>query len=602
MTLHPSGYAADGYARIKGIGAVVTAFGVGELSAINAIAGAEAEKAPVVHIVGTPLTSTQRSRSCLHHSLGNGDFDVFAQMYEKVTVAQANLTDPVTAPETIDAVLRTCVLQSRPVYVRLPIDTVRAKVDGSRLNLPIDLSPPPNDEGFEDAEVETILNAIYQAKNPAVVVDGFVRAYDIREEVEKLVNTLKFPTFTTPFGKSLVREDIANFHGIYDGLLASSELKEHVKTIDLALRFGPLKSDVNTCGFTSVFPEAKCIDFYQDSVHFSSSTPLPPPSTTSSRMVESDTESTSDATSECYRNLHTKSLLHKLLDKLDLHRLPQPSPSNNAVLPNPSAALTTIPSLDPKTPLHHRDFWPRLSSLLLKPRDLIMTETGTASMGGRELVLPPHTTLINSSLWLSIGYMFAAAVGAALAQQEENLCRNTGGGGRGRTILLTGDGSLQMTAQELGTIIRHRIPLLMFLINNDGYTIERHIHGMNAAYNDVARWRYRLAPRFFGADDEDEEYPVRTYRAENWAELGRILEDETVQSGKGLQMVEVVMGREDAPESLIKLVGRVTKMKMDTDTETDDRAEVKEMDEVDVDVDVDVQTMAIARLAEVVGD
>ena len=132
-----AGYAADGYARVKGIGAVVTAFGVGELSAINAIGGAYAEMAPVVHIVGTPPTSIQNSGACMHHSLGDGNFRVFAEMAAKVTVAQANLTSAQTAPSEIDRVLRQCLLQSRPVYIELPTDLVSEKIPASLLSTPI---------------------------------------------------------------------------------------------------------------------------------------------------------------------------------------------------------------------------------------------------------------------------------------------------------------------------------------------------------------------------------------------------------------------------------------------------------------------------------
>lgn len=482
-------------------------------------------------------------------------------MYEKVTAAQVNLVDPATAPELVDSVLKTCVLESRPVYVRLPLDMVKAKVDGTMLDSPFDLSPPPNDEGFEDMEAETILSTLYKAKSPALIIDGFVRAYDIREEVNQLAKALGSPAFTTPFGKSLVSEDVQNFHGIYDPLSASPQLQEYMKTFDLVLRFGPLNSDVNTFGFISPFPHAASINFHHDYIHFSPT----PTSSSSSSSIASNDESASDndsddTTSESYCNIYVKSLLHKLLDKLDYRRLPQPT-ARSDLIPHPSLNLEGLGLMEPKAPIHHLDFWTRLSAHL-RPHDTIMTETGTASSGGREMILPPKTTLLNSSLWLSIGYMFAAAQGAALAQQE---LKEIGTMSEGRTILLTGDGSFQMSAQELSTIIRHRIPLTIFLINNDGYTIERYIHGMTATYNDVGRWQYLLAPQFFGAEklqlQGDESYPIRTYRAETWGELDAALADPVLKEGKGLMMVEVIMGREDAPESLKKLLsGKVEKL------------------------------------------
>ncbi|WP_264766429.1 thiamine pyrophosphate-binding protein, partial [Klebsiella pneumoniae] len=82
-------YAADGYARIKGAGALLTTYGVGELSALNGIAGSYAEHIPVLHIVGAPSTGAQQRGELLHHTLGDGDFRHFARMSEQITCSQA---------------------------------------------------------------------------------------------------------------------------------------------------------------------------------------------------------------------------------------------------------------------------------------------------------------------------------------------------------------------------------------------------------------------------------------------------------------------------------------------------------------------------------
>ena len=112
---------------MKGISAIVTTFGVGELSAINAIAGAYSEMVPVVHIVGTPSTVSQRNGLLLHHTLGNGNFNVFADMSREISCAVAKITDPYDAPALIDHALQTCWLKSRPVYIALPTDMVQKK-------------------------------------------------------------------------------------------------------------------------------------------------------------------------------------------------------------------------------------------------------------------------------------------------------------------------------------------------------------------------------------------------------------------------------------------------------------------------------------------
>lgn len=166
------GYAADGYARVKGIGALITTFGVGELSAMNAIAGSFAEYVPVVHVVGVPSTTSQRDGMILHHSLGNGDFRVFANMFAHVTVAQTMLDDAGKACQEIDRVLQECWISSRPIYVQLPTDMVLQQVDSARLKEPLDLEYPSNDPVVEDVVVKKILGRLYSAKRPLILVDG----------------------------------------------------------------------------------------------------------------------------------------------------------------------------------------------------------------------------------------------------------------------------------------------------------------------------------------------------------------------------------------------------------------------------------------------
>jgi pyruvate decarboxylase len=520
-----SGYAADGYARIKGLGALITAFGVGELSAINAIGGAYAELAPVVHIVGTPPTTAQEKGVNLHHSLGDGNFRVFAEMAAKVTVAQTNLTDPSTATAEIDRCLRECILQSRPVYIELPTNMVKARVLKSALDKSVDLSLPQSDEGFEDAEVELILERIYASKQPFIMVDGLTSRYGISEEADELVRVTGFPTSTTPFGKGTVNETYSNFHGVYAGVAGREVYMPWFQACDLVLRLGPLGSDVNTFGFTTIPDPKVTITFNRDSVDIGGS-----------------------SRSEQYRNLHVKSLLRKILDRLDQSRLPKYDPYPD--LGDPAAHLKALAPAQRDAIIDQDTFWLRISEFF-RSGDIILTETGTPSVGGRDMILPPHTNLINSSLWLSIGYMLPAAQGAALALRE---LTSEGKRMAGRTVLIEGDGSLQMTAQSFSDMIRNRLDLIIFVINNDGYTIERWIHGMKAHYNDIQPWRYLEAPSYFGAPKDDPNYPVMTKRASTWGELNDILADRSFAAGKGLQIVEVMMTQEDAPDALKKLV------------------------------------------------
>ena len=238
-----AGYAADGYARVKGMGVIFTTFGVGELSAFNALAGAYAEHAPVVHIVGTPRRIAQESRANLHHTLGDGNFRAFADMYKRITVCQVNLTDASTAPAEIDRCLRECWIRCRPVYIELPMDMVHEEVGHALLDTPIDLTPPPNNPKVENAAVKQVVDAICASKNPAIIVDGLHNRQEVGSEVRDLVRTTKIPAFTTTFGMSRVNEDLPNYHGLYLGATSPASVREYISACDLIIRVGPLDSE-----------------------------------------------------------------------------------------------------------------------------------------------------------------------------------------------------------------------------------------------------------------------------------------------------------------------------------------------------------------------
>lgn len=541
-----AGYSADGYARIKGISALITAFGVGELSALNAVGGAFAERAAVVHIVGVPSTASQRAGLTMHHSFGDGDFGRYRRVYEGFSCAQVNLTDASTAPEMVDWVLKECLVQSRPVYIELPTDFVQAKVSAERLGQDIRLSlpVPENDEVIENAAIEDLLRRLYAAKQPLIIVDGFAPRYGISEEADELVRVTGFPTSTTPFGKGIVNETYPNFHGVYAGAAGKQVYMPWVNSCDLIVRIGPLNADTNTYGYTTLTNRNVTVEIGQDSIEICGA---------------------------LYRDLNTKGFLKKLLVRLDTSRLPRLDPYPD--LGNMLQIRDKLPAPHADAAIDQDTFWLRVSHFF-RPGDIVMTETGTPSSGGREFVLPPQTTMINSAIWLSIGHMLGACTGAAIAQAEQ-----IASGIRpssSRTILFEGDGSFQMSAQSVSDMIRNRANVVIFLINNDGYTIERYIHGMKAKHNWVQPWRYLESPWYFGAPRDDPDYPVFARRVTTWGELGEVLEDKQLRAGKGFNMVEVVMDVEDAPSSLKNLVLMVQKRNAGGPEETRAEKEVEE--------------------------
>jgi pyruvate decarboxylase len=504
-----AGYAADGYARIKGIGALITTFGVGELSAVNAIAGAYAERAPVVHIVGTPERSSQDGRKLIHHTFNDGEYKRFAQIHAHLTVAQTRLWDPRTCPEQIDEVLKQCLIHSRPVYIELPVDLVRKQVCDARLSNSIPF-PEAIPSSAQDEVLSRVLERVHSAKQPIILVDGESRALGIVDDLQKLTEKTNWPTWCTGFGKGLLDETLPNFHGIYRGDFDSPAIQNFVRQADLVLCFGPHHSSTNTYGYSNIPETENTIFFTDNAIGFGT---------------------------ETVRDISSKDMTFQLVKDLDPTRITRYTRYPD--LPRDYRLSFADVLLDQA--INQASLW-RVLANFLREGDIVLGETGTAGYGVREMPLPKHVRLFTPVTWLSIGYMLPGAQGAALAQEELVASSDYHGLNNARTILLIGDGSFQMTAQELATIIRHRLNVVIFLINNDGYTIERCIHGRKQGYNDISPWRYLEAPSLFGANKSTFRGSART-----WNELKNILENDTVKDGRELRMIEVFVDREDAP-------------------------------------------------------
>lgn len=219
----------------------MTTFGVGELSALNGIAGAFAEQVPLVHIVGCPSTTSEQNGLLLHHTLGNGDFNVFKNMSSSISCYVAKLNQPNQIAHEIDTAIRECWVRSKPVYIMLPSDMISEKVEGTRLRSPIDLSDPPNDPEKEAYVVDVILKYLYAARNPIVLVDACAIRHRVVGEVHRLLDKTNLPAFVAPMGKGAVNEQHPAYGGIYAGNASRPSVSEAVEAADLVLSIGSLK-------------------------------------------------------------------------------------------------------------------------------------------------------------------------------------------------------------------------------------------------------------------------------------------------------------------------------------------------------------------------
>ncbi|KAK2797693.1 hypothetical protein FQN50_009117 [Emmonsiellopsis sp. PD_5] len=499
-----AGYAADGYARVKGVSALITTFGVGELSTINAIAGGYSEYVPIIHIVGAPSTTSQLENAILHHTLGNGDYQVFQEMAKHVACGVAILDDPTRAAPLLDATIRKCILESRPVYISLPSDMVKAKVDGARLEYPIDLSVPPNDRRREAHVVDMVSTLLQASQRPALLVDILAMRHHVTDEIHEFIVRSNIPVFVTPMGKGAVDETLPQFQGIYVGAASKPIVQEDFENSDFILSIGLLKSDINTGCFTSKTDEMATVELYPDktTVGFSE-----------------------------FPGIGMTGILRRLIEKMDLLDIP-------ARIPYHSVKRKRMDDPADHHKLTHDWLWPKVTEYLRR-NDVVVTEAGTSNFGIWETGFKSGTMGLSSVLWSSIGFALGACQGAALAAREMTDVPR-------RTILFIGDGSFQLTAQELSTIIRHKLTPTIFVICNDGFVIERYVHGFDASYNDIQPWKFNDLAAVFGAQKDT----FKTYQVHTREQIQNLFNDREFCAGKQLQLVEVYLPSDDAPTSM----------------------------------------------------
>ncbi|AGP45426.1 alpha-keto acid decarboxylase family protein [Serratia plymuthica] len=483
-------YAADGYARCKPAAALLTTFGVGELSAVNGIAGSYAEYLPVIHVVGTPALRAQRAGDLLHHSLGDGDFGHFARMAKEVTVAQANLT-AVNAEAEIDRLLTTALFERRPVYLMLPSDVAEAPL-ASR-PAPLMLRQAHLSQASLQAFIAAAREMLLPARRVSLLADFLAERFGAERVLEQWMNEVDMPHSTLLLGKSVLDETHACFTGTYAGAASDPQVKQLIENADAVITVGVRFTDTITAGFSHHLPAEKCID-------------IQPFEARVGQQVFSQIPMR-----DAVKALHQLTLSQALQWQLPVIKRP--------ALPEPNGSG-----------LDQHGFWQQIQGFL-RPGDIVIAEQGTACFGAAALSLPQGCRFIVQSLWGSIGYTLPAAFGAQTAEPAR------------RVVLLIGDGSAQLTAQEIGSMLRDGLKPVIFLLNNEGYTVERAIHGPEQRYNDITQWNWTQLPQALAG-----EHQVKTLRVTEPEQLRQALRE--VGDSQQLAFVEVVLPKMDIPELL----------------------------------------------------
>lgn len=500
-----AGYSADGYARLRGIGAVVTTYGVGELSAVNAIAGSYAEHVPVVHIVGVPAKDIQANHRVIHHTLGDGDFHHFRRIAAEVTCAQADL-GAADACQEIDRVLNSVRVHRRPGYLMLATDTARVEVSPPATPL----APPPDfSSAGARAAFEVDAREFLAGKQVTVLADIFVDRVGATGLLRTLVDSRRLPHATLAWGKTVVDESASNFLGIYAGAASPPALRAAIEDAERLVTIGVQYTDSITAGFSQRIDSRRTIDIGPE------------------RAVIGGVDA--------YAPLSLTAALEILAEIAG--EFADPAPISAA---GSGAATTPGPLIDDLA-LTQATLWPLVAEALGN-NNVVVADQGSAFFGLATLHLPTGITFLGQPLWGSIGYALPAALGAGLACPDR------------RAVLVIGDGAAQLSIQELGTWIRERLTGVIILVDNNGYAIERAIHGPAAPYNDIAPWRWAELPHAFGGD----RHSVLTMRAATVGELKQCLRAAEEAPGK-LVFLQVVTGTTDYPPLVADIAAALTR-------------------------------------------
>ncbi len=441
-----AGFAADAYARIHGLGCICVTYCVGGLSTCNSIAGAYAEKSPVIVLAGSPGMSERARNPLLHHKVKG--FETQFEVFQKITGASAVLDRPETAFGEIDRVLEAAGRFKRPVYLELPRDQVHARQVGPH-RAPEGL-PPSDPEALRESIDEAAL-LLTAARRPVILADVEIHRFGLQDQLLSLAESTGMPIATTILGKSVISEAHPLFAGIYEGGMGRAEVTELVESADCLLMLGCFLTDINLGIWTAKLDPSKCIDATSEDLRIKH---------------------------HRYCDVRLDDFIRGLIErKLKVARTPVPKRSPPFASPR---------SVAPNERLTSALLFGRLNEMLAESAGMtVIADIGDSLFGAADLEMHRRTEFLSPAYYTSMGFGVPAAVGASMANPEA------------RILVIVGDGAFQMTGMELSTIARHRLNPIVVVLNNHGYTTERFL--LEGPFNDLQDWAYHKVPEVVGA-------------------------------------------------------------------------------------------------------
>jgi indolepyruvate decarboxylase len=491
-------YAADGYARIRGAAILSTTYGVGELSAINGVMGSKAHRLPVFHLVGMPSERIQKLGLITHHNLGDNVYDRFQPLSATAACVSAVLT-PDNCIDELERVIREALRQSMPAYLVISevnggLPVIGTPVVGQPLAAVKRQRSVPQEL---EAAVQTILARLEAASHPVAVLTHLVSRYGVREKALEFIRKTNLPTALTPNDKGTIDEAMAQYVGLYAGDWSSSEaVRDCVGHADLVLDIGGIvTTELNTGLWTGQYDPARLVSINDNWVR---------------------------AGGKVFVDVAIDDVLSALCERVTTrcadHGLKLAPPALTGAAGDPTTSAT---------------FYPRLRQRL-RAGDTVVIETGTCMTHLNRMLLPEGVTAEGQGLWGSIGWATPACLGVVMAKTS------------GHTWMVTGDGSHQLTLNEIGVMGRYGVKPRIFVLNNGLFGIEDVISERGHGYDDLAAVQYHLLPEAFGCRN------WLTAKVSTVAELDQVLD--RIDSHDGAAYIEVMIPNEESqplPDSTI---------------------------------------------------
>jgi TPP-dependent 2-oxoacid decarboxylase len=436
-----AGFAADAYARIRGLGALCITFSVGGLKVANPVAQAYAERSPVVVISGAPGPGERQRNTLLHHKVR--DFETQQKVFAELTAGVAVLDDAVTAAAEIDRVLLLARRESLPVYIEIPRDMVNAEVVPPRKRSATADDSDPEVLGLAVADAA---ERIRGAKSPVILAGVELHRFGLQDALADLVRKTAIPVAATIGGKSVFPESDLHYVGVYEGAMGLDEVRTFVEGSDCIILLGPMMTDTNLGIYTAHIDRRSSVYAGVDRVMVG--------------LRSYDGVRMEDFVRRLAAEAWTKRALP------DFSHPGHPGPFTATDKPMTVAAL-----------FHQLNAF-------IEDDMVVIADPGDAMFGASDLFIHDGAHFLAPAYYCSLGFSVPAAIGVAMAAPKL------------RPLVLVGDGAFQMTGIELGTAARYGLNPIVVVFDNDGYGTERPM--LDGAFNDVCRWNFSRMPELFG--------------------------------------------------------------------------------------------------------